>query len=278
MKLRSNYHTHLKLCNHATGMSEDYIKVAIEEGMEEIGITDHGPVLKEFMSIEDHERNWTYDTMSYETFYNVYLNDIKNAKAKYSNQIKIYSGLEIEYLEGKDEYYKELLENLDYLNLGIHFYEIEGKIINSYADIDYKNVRNYAIAAVKAMDTNLFKILVHPDLFMFNYRDINGDRIFDQYCEDASRLIIESAIKNNVYLEINVNGINNTRKYDKTGTSEYFLYPHEEFWKIVKEYKNAKIVIGIDAHSPEQLKSKDIEIIFEFAKKIDLKIENFIKL
>ncbi len=35
--LKANYHTHLKYCNHAIGSTEDYVKVALENGMTEIG-------------------------------------------------------------------------------------------------------------------------------------------------------------------------------------------------------------------------------------------------
>ena len=38
--MKTNYHTHLMLCGHATGMSEDYIKVAIEEGYDVLGIQE----------------------------------------------------------------------------------------------------------------------------------------------------------------------------------------------------------------------------------------------
>ena len=38
--MKTNYHTHNYRCNHADGTIEDYIKVAIEEGYDEIGISD----------------------------------------------------------------------------------------------------------------------------------------------------------------------------------------------------------------------------------------------
>ena len=36
---------------------------------------------------------------------------------------------------------------------------------------------------------------------------------------------------------------------------------------IVKEYPEAKVVIGIDAHDPKELSSEKIKIAYEFAKK-----------
>ncbi len=43
-RLVANYHTHLKLCGHASGMSEDYVKFAIANKIKELGISDHGPI------------------------------------------------------------------------------------------------------------------------------------------------------------------------------------------------------------------------------------------
>ena len=53
--IKTNYHTHTKLCNHAEGMPIDYVARAVELGYREIGISDHGPLLKEWhyrMTIE----------------------------------------------------------------------------------------------------------------------------------------------------------------------------------------------------------------------------------
>ena len=55
--MKANYHTHLSLCGHAVGMSEDYVKVAIEAGYEELGMSDHGPIKPEFMTKEEFRTN-----------------------------------------------------------------------------------------------------------------------------------------------------------------------------------------------------------------------------
>ena len=38
-----DWHTHNALCRHAVGSIEDYIKIAIEGGLNVIGISDHFP-------------------------------------------------------------------------------------------------------------------------------------------------------------------------------------------------------------------------------------------
>ena len=42
--IKIDYHTHHYRCGHARGTIEDYIRRAIELGLEEIGISDHLPL------------------------------------------------------------------------------------------------------------------------------------------------------------------------------------------------------------------------------------------
>ncbi len=271
--LKSNYHTHNRLCNHAVGDIKDYVEKAINLGMDELGLSDHGPVLARFMSKELFLETLSYRNMSLDVFYNVYLPQLEEAKNKYKDKIKIYKGLEIEYIEGEEPFYKELLSHLDYMNLGLHFFKDKnGNIINSYWNINHKNILDYADVAIKGMSTGLFKTLVHPDLFMFGYKNKYGKRVFDEVCEEASKRIIEAAIKYDCYLEVNVNGLKNSKKYD----SIEWLYPSYEFWCIASTYKDLKIVIGVDAHNPEDLDSSDIDLVKEFCKKLNLNVLEYI--
>ena len=53
----------MKYCHHADGMVIDYVKKANELGIYELGMSDHGPILKSFMSEKEYLDNWCYDTM-----------------------------------------------------------------------------------------------------------------------------------------------------------------------------------------------------------------------
>ena len=125
------------------------------------------------------------------------------------------------------------------------------------------------------METGLFNTLVHPDLFMFSYKNNDGKRLFDEACEDISRKLIEAAIKNNIYLEINANGLRNSITYsDGTG----WLYPDKSFWKIVSEYKDARVIIGADAHRVEALACDNILEVEKFAKELGINVCPFTKI
>ena len=268
--MKANYHTHLALCGHADGMSEDYVREAIEAGYSVLGISDHGPIKPEFMTKEEFSHHWLERQMTYEQFLNIYLPDCCKTKEKYKDQIKVYVGLEIEYLSPFHSYYEEIRSKVDYLNLAVHFYYHNGKLPNTFEDVTYENVYSYGLNAKKALETGLFNILVHPDLYMYNYKSIDGTTTFDNECERTARLIIESAIKNNVYLEINVGGIFKVTS-NKRKIGEY-AYPRDEFWKIVSEYPEAKVIIGVDAHKPQQLRAEEIKMAYNFAKKHKIKV------
>ena len=79
MKL-TNYHTHMYLCRHATGTSEDYILKAIEEGYSEIGISDHGPY-HDYLKRKLNSRRMTMNE-----FFNDYIPDLNRLKEQYKDQ------------------------------------------------------------------------------------------------------------------------------------------------------------------------------------------------
>lgn len=269
-KLIANYHTHTELCGHAIGMAEDYVKQAIEAGFQELGISDHGPIPKYWMPMKDYNSLGLSRQMNYDDFKNIYLPDINQAIENYGHQIKIYKGVEIEYLEGHDDYYKELLKDLDYLNLGIHFFEVMGHYVNTYFDLDEELIVQYGKTAKKALDTKLFKIFVHPDLYMYNFNHTKKPFFFNETCEKVAIEIIEAAIKNDVYLEVNAGGVG---KGKRKGLNEY-PYPRTEFWKLVKSYPEAKIIIGCDAHLPYSLNDSAVDETIKFVNDLGLNVQS----
>lgn len=267
--LTSNYHTHTKLCNHAGGIALDYVKKAIELGFEEIGISDHGPLPIELETPDIPGEKLTRN-MNKEEFYKYYLPDLDLAIKTYSNRIKIYRGIETEYIPQFHDHYVEMRKNLDYLILGIHFFYIGNTKYNTYGGVDKNTIYNYANTAVEAFKTGLYSYFAHPDLFFIQYKNENGDIIWDEHCEKVTRIMLDAAVKYDIYVEINANGPNNSRRF---GHDFDWLYPCENFWKIAKEYKNLKIIVGADAHNPNSLITEDTPKIFEFINRLGLNIQ-----
>ena len=272
--LKNNYHTHTKYCGHAKGDVEDYVKEAVNLNMEELGISDHAPIpLNHGMTKEEWEENYCFENMDINTFDNL-LKEIDNLKSKYS--IKLYKGCESEYLYNNDDWYKELRSKLDYMILGIHFFNGEGRVLDTYKDITYKNVDCYYECAKRAIETGLFDYLAHPDLYLFDYKSINGKNEFDDKAKEICLKLIDLCIKHDIYFEINTNGL----KYSKDKNNrELWLYPNIEFFKVVKEYmdKNPnklKLIIGADAHEPKALGNDNVKAVLEMVKDLKLDVLN----
>ncbi|MDE7158067.1 MAG: PHP domain-containing protein, partial [Clostridiales bacterium] len=158
IKVVSNFHTHNYLCGHAGGTVSDYVARAVEYGYESIGISDH------CLSPVD-----TYDPFfSLKNIGDAYLPQFDVAREKYGDKIKIYAGVEIEYFSGHDEYYRKLLEKLDYLVLGQHAFFNGGMLMNSFVDGDSEsNVVAYCEAAKRGIESGFFSVFAHPDLIFY---------------------------------------------------------------------------------------------------------------
>jgi histidinol-phosphatase (PHP family) len=251
---KANYHTHTYLCGHAEGLPMDYVKRAVELGLEHIGISDHGYL----------KSKWT-GRMDLDAYHTIYLPNIAAAKAKYDHQIKIFTGLELEYLVGYDSLYKKYVQENDYLILGQHIVEVDHVDYDLYKPMNDTLIIAYKDAVIKGMESGYFKILAHPDLYMLRYQEWN------LLAESIAIAIIESAIQNDVYLEINSNGTRRAATYTKE-LELTWLYPRIEFWRIVSRYPQAKVIVGDDAHYVDHLHDLAVTNAILLAKKVGIKI------
>jgi histidinol-phosphatase (PHP family) len=256
--VKSNYHTHTYLCNHADGNVEDYVKKAIELGFSTLGMSDHAP----FIFLKDRSVRMGIED------YPTYLKDLEDAIRKYSNQIKIYIGLEIEYFRSQKNHYKHLLETLDYLILGQHYVEINNRLMSVYDVRTIDQMKAYVINVIEAIETGYFKMICHPDIFLLNLEEINPND--EEEIMYLSKLLIESAEKNKVALEINANGIRRGKLIIK-GEVRY-QYPRKEFWELVSKSK-VKVIISSDAHHPDLLFDEAMIEAYNFAKHLGIEVE-----
>lgn len=263
----SNYHTHIYLCKHATGTIEEYITKAIHDGFKVLGISDHGPISDELTT------KWRSRRMSMSESID-YLNELNTLKAKYKDQITLLGAFEIEYSNTYLSRLLEMRDSVDYLVLGQHQIEVEGEFKSIYFKQNHDTIKIYGNTIVEALNTGLFKILAHPEIFMYTYPS------FDHVCKEVSIQIIEAAIKTNTVLEINANGIRDC--YRKTGhlfEDEFYKYPHLEFWRLVSDYQKKyplTVVINDDSHSVNDFNDQFTTEAYNFAKKLNIKLSNLI--
>ena len=251
--MKTNYHTHTFRCGHASGTEEDYIKEAIKNKLIVLGFSDHGPF-----------KDDRYGSRMMYSNLNDYIETIRKLKNKYSNEIKIKLGVEIEYSQFDNEYYEELLNTLDYLALGQHFYVDSNKrAYNVYNFTSTKEYIEYAYSIRNAMKTGYFKFLAHPDLpFLHDFK-------YDDNCKKAIEIIIDSSIKYNFILEFNANGI-------RKGINNYvngkrYAYPFKPFWEEVSK-TNLKVIVNSDCHNPNQLWDDSMKKAFHLCNKLGLNL------
>lgn len=269
MKLIANYHTHTALCGHAAGMSEDYIREAIRKGFQEIGISDHGPIPRSFMTPREYADNWLERQMDEHRFETIYLPDLAATIRKYQDKIAIRTGLEIEYIPGHDDYYRWLLTKVEYLVLGIHYFPSVNGLYNAYERMSAPRIAEYAALAEQALATGFFSILAHPDLFLMTYHE-HDVLLFDDAAQRASRRIIEAAVKYGVVLEVNGGGPRRGRYRSQDGMD--WLYPRTAFWRVVEAYPDALVAIGCDTHNPPDLYDAVIDETIAFAERFKLNL------
>ena len=249
-KIRVDLHNHTTLCNHATGSVEEYVKRAIELGVDEYGFACHAPMNfdpKYRMKLEER------------AIYELWVNEVKE---KYKDKIKILLGYEVDYLKGY--MLDEILDaKVDYLIGSVHFLQNKNEMwgfdnpefIGVYENIDIDKIWEDYFNTIKEMaKTNYFDIVGHLDLI----------KVFKFLPKKDIRLIAKDALKeikkSNMVLEINPAGLR--KPIGEPYPSKELL---EEAFAL-----DIPITFGSDAHSVEQV-GFGYETVIDFVKKIGYK-------
>lgn len=254
--LKNNYHTHTTRCHHAKDDDRLYIEEAIRAHMKTLGFSDHIPF--------KYNATPTRIRMSYVERLE-YFETLRKLKEEYQDRIDIKIGFEAEFIDKEIPFYKELLDNhqVDYLILGNHSYN--GYAYNSSSISSPEEIELYTNRLIRAMQSGLYKYVAHPDIFMAGYKE------FDHHCLEATKKICEEALKLDLPLEYNAEGLRDTLsgRIWKNGTT--IGYPHPEFWKVVKQYNN-RVIIGADAHTSSALNDLAIEEAQKQVKELGLNL------
>ena len=271
MKITTNYHTHTYLCKHAEGTIEEYVQRAVNLGYTDIGISDHCPLTDDLIKMIYSRR------MTMDQYYNDYLPALEACKNKFKGIINVHSAVEVEYFDEMKDFYPELSKTHDYLVLGQHYFKYKDKYISVYSQLSPKMLEIYCNTVIEALNTGYFKVLAHPDFFCWGYP------FWDEICVEISKKIIDAAIKNNVILEINANGIRNCEKNHRYITVESkedskkeihcYAYPNLEFFKLCAETP-VLVMVNDDAHSPNNICDEDTIRAYEFAENLGIKLIN----
>ena len=260
MKQLFNYHTHTSRCGHAYGEDEEYVLAAIEAGYKVLGFSDHCPY-RDYPNKRSH--------MDWDEFPG-YLESIRSLKEKYKGIIDIKLGIESEYYPELMAEKEEIRKQLDYFILGQHFIDPAGTR-SYFKNITDEEIMIYGKAVCEALDTGVYDYLCHPDVFM------TRQEAFTKAGEEVAHMIARKAVETDTPVEINVHGIG--RGLHDFPNGERYYYPFREFWEIMAQYP-IKVLIGIDAHDPNQLLDMEsLEKALDVVKGLNLNFieEPFIK-
>jgi histidinol-phosphatase (PHP family) len=227
-----DYHIHTTLCNHAYGSMEEYIEQALRIGLEEIGFSDHMPVMPEphlCMGFADLP---------------VYIDHVHELQDRYSGRIKIKLGCEMDIVENRTDEIAEIINrsDFDYVIGSIHYLDgwpfDQEKYKNVFLEKDLGDIYDlFFETVIRAARSGLYDITGHIDnIKRMGYR-LAGD--MTPYYEKTASVLRELELA----FELNSSG------YD---TAAEESYPSPEFLKILCK-NNIPVTVGSDSHRPEHI-------------------------
>ncbi|HWQ77208.1 MAG TPA: histidinol-phosphatase [Anaerovoracaceae bacterium] len=233
------FHTHTFRCKHAEGDVADLAESAEQNGYSMLGVSDHTP----FPDDHDVEIRMSINELD------DYVQSFHKAKAEHP-KLKLLLGMECEYFQEYCNFYKEDLLgkwDFDYLILGQHLFSNGNRTVYFWKEGlggTKKELKAYTESVVKGIESEIFSIVAHPDVFGDFYAP------WDEEAKSCSRYILEAAQSYQIPLEINGNGY---RKgiIDARGIKR-FRYPLEPFWEMASQY-DISVLVGADAHKPSEL-------------------------
>ncbi|PLY10558.1 MAG: histidinol phosphate phosphatase [Arcobacter sp.] len=236
--MRVDLHNHTTLCNHATGTMEEYVKKAIEVGIDEFGFSEHAPM--------DFDKKYRLD-ISQKDYYE---NEVKRLKEEYKNQIKILLAYEVDFMQDVKMLDVILNAKVDYLIGSVHFLDGWGfdnpEFIGKYENSDIDKIWQDYFDTVQIMaKSNYFDIVGHIDLI----------KIFKFLPKKDIKLIAQDALKeikkSDMVIEINAAGL-------RKPINE--VYPSKDILELIAEL-DIPITLSSDAHSIEQIGFKYDEVV-----------------
>ncbi|OBZ10771.1 histidinol-phosphatase [Bacillus sp. FJAT-27264] len=238
-----DYHTHHERCGHAVGKLEEYVKRGIELGLEQMGLSDHLPLIHVDPASYYPEMAMPLSELPR------YVEECLSLKERYRGTIELKVGLEADYIEGYEEQIRELLSPYpwDYLIGSVHFlgeWDItDFRQVHGWEGKDPLDVyRKYYDAVRKSALSGLYDIIGHMDVikrFGYGPQSPEGRAEVRELERSALQAIAESGIA----MELNASGL--TKPCAEMFPAEHVL---QEALAL-----GIPLTLGSDAHDPAKL-------------------------
>lgn len=249
-----NFHSHSLYCDgHAP--IEDFITEAIRLGFTHYGVSPHSPI--PFYSPCNMHKDKVGE----------YLAEMNRLKTTHSDQIHIYTSMEIDFLDSwgpSIHYFQDM--PLDYRIGSVHF--IPSFCSDEYVDIDgdFENfklkmsrhfnndiervVKSFYTQSMAMVEKGGFDIIGHFDKIGHNASMFKPGIDHEPWYNKLVENLFEAIMDKGITIEIN------TKKW----ISDQRLFPHQQYFKLLKE-RHAPIVFNSDAHYPALINSGRLEAI-----------------
>ncbi len=250
-----DYHTHHVRCGHAIGSLEEYVLQGIEIGLDQLGLSDHMPLL--------HVDPATYYTGMAMPMNELprYFEECVYLKEKYKDQIDIRIGLEGDYIEGYEEQIERIVTAYpwDYVIGSVHFlgeWDIsDSRQLHGWEGRNVAEVyEQYYSMVQKAACTGFYQYMGHLDVIK------RFGMVPEVDMWDVEKKTVDIIKSNDLAIELNASGL-------RMPCEE--MFPSRRILDYCLE-QNVPLTVGSDAHQPLRL-SQNLDAAVDLLKEIGFK-------
>ena len=247
-QIRSNFHTHTTWCD-GRDSPETVVRAAIEKGLDTVGFSSHVSFPEDSPTVLDPAKGLEYAM------------DIRCLQCKYADLIRIYLGVEADYIPGvtTPEKSRYVNLNLDYMIGSVHYvvtedggrvpvdhspHELAEGVARHFGGSAEKFVRCYFQQQRNMVSRFDFDVVGHLDLVRkFNQRHPYFDETADWYREELSETADAVAASGKI-VEVNTGAIARGWLDD--------AYPSIFFRQLLR-MRGVKFILSSDAHAAETI-------------------------
>jgi len=247
-----NFHTHSNF-DDGNDTLEEYVKAALKQNVAILGFSPHNSL------------PFSVDWVMNKEDYGNYCKTVRKLSEKYQDEIKIFLGLEVDFLPESISFYSEGIDlyELDFLIGSVHFVnffhkdrglavdeseeEFEEGLDEIYKGNIKKLVEDYYKLIRKMLKVENPDIVAHLDLIKMNNKEEKYFSENDSWYRETVLDTLKVIARSSSILEVNTGGI----ARGKTDS----LYPST--WILEESYKmRIPVTLNSDAHRPEHITAK----------------------
>lgn len=242
----TNYHCHTVFCDGRVGM-ETMIRFAIAKRFTSLGFSSHAPL--------PFQTPWTMNKSDMSD----YFAEFRRFRNKYKDKIDLYLGLEIDYLNDKDnpsnEYFRDL--PLDFRIGSVHLLpDINENIVDIDCSVqrfhnlvnrNFNNninlvIRLYFYNSIHMVKSGGFDIVGHCDKMLYNVERVCPGKTSEEWVNQLLNNYLKLIAEKGYMVEIN------TKRY----LEQKVFSPNEKYFTTLYDL-GIPVLVNSDAHYPDKI-------------------------